>query len=110
MKEEAMSLPHPVFVDRTYLKLSPDSAGMQHDERKATISRMWPLIVWCAGLFMDRKHLGWPEGLRKIPSGAPLHPTVLERFGQPAIVAYDDLVLYRPEVLRNHEMVKKYYS
>jgi uncharacterized protein (DUF2235 family) len=38
-----------------------------------------------------------------------LHPSVLERFAALAILNYDLIAPYRPEPLRNHELVKHYY-
>ena len=46
---------------------------------------------------------------RDIDNDAPLHPSVLERFAAPAILNYDLIGPYRPEPLRNHEQVKRYY-
>jgi uncharacterized protein (DUF2235 family) len=109
MAGEAQSLPHSILIDSAYLKPSPSSAGLQHDERKATIARLWPMFARCVRLFISDKNLGWVEGLRQIPNDAPLHPTVMERFELPSVLAYDVTIPYRPEALRHHQMVKKYY-
>jgi uncharacterized protein (DUF2235 family) len=109
MSDEARNLPHPIFVDETYLKLSISSAGPQHDERKATIASMPGWFRWLARRVVSEKHLGWIEKVRDVPRDAPLHPSVLERFDQTSVLAYDETVPYRPEALRNHIKLKRYY-
>ena len=36
MVNEARRCPHPILVDKAYLKLCPSCDGMQHDERKSS--------------------------------------------------------------------------
>ena len=38
MVGEAEYLPHPIRIDRSVLKLYPDAAGGQHNERKAAMT------------------------------------------------------------------------
>ena len=63
------------------------------------------------GLYGYLEWLGfkWNMKNRDIDNDAPLHPSVLERFAAPAILNYDVMAPYRPEPLRNHELVKQYY-
>lgn len=76
--------------DPTFLKLYPDPTGPQHDETKSSKIR-------------------WSKKLRAVPNDAILHPSVRERFLAAAILDYDTMKPYRPENLRNHDMVKDFY-
>ncbi len=38
-----------------------------------------------------------------------MHDTVLERFEVGKVLHYDEMKLYRPECLRHHDVVGKYY-
>lgn len=86
-----------LLVDKTYLKLFGRYTGQQHDEFKEGIH------------FLGRK-FRWRKGVRNIKNNAPLHPSVLNRFEEASVLIYDEEVPYRPEALRNHEMVSKYYE
>ncbi|SDR39139.1 Uncharacterized protein, PA2063/DUF2235 family [Rhizobiales bacterium GAS113] len=109
MADQARSLPSPILVDETYMRPSPSSAGPQHDERKKAIANMPSWFRKGALLFISEKALGWPEGSRDIPHDAPLHPTVIERFELPSILAYDETIPYRPGALKNHDEVRDLY-
>ena len=109
MVEEATRLPHPLLVDRSYLRLSPSPAGMQHDERKSTIASMYRPIRWIVGKLFGPDRIGWRKGLRVVDPHAPLHPSVLERFRLDGVVAYDEVGPYRPESLRDHVEVRDHY-
>ncbi len=109
MVEEALGLPDPILVDRSVLQLYPDSAGPQHDERKAFIAACPGWVVRLALLFMDVSKFGWEEGHRHVPEDALLHPSVLERFGHVAVMIHGDMVPYRPRALRRHRDVRGYY-
>jgi len=78
--------------DENLLRLYPDSAGPQHDEVKGSIFR-----------FAGSK-------LRKIGHDFPLHASVLERFAAAEVLNYDTMMPYRPENLREHDAVKRYYA
>jgi uncharacterized protein (DUF2235 family) len=78
--------------DPSVLKLYPDPTGPQHDETRDSVFRYAPREV------------------RQIPNNAPLHPSVLERFKAGDVLHYDMMRPYRPENLRNHDVVKGYYS
>jgi hypothetical protein len=109
MVEEAASLPEPIIVDHSLLRLYPDSAGAQHDERKAFVSACPNWLARGALLFIPRRDFGWREGYRSIPDDAELHPTVLERFKRNAVQVHGDMVPYRPRALRRHNQVRGYY-
>ena len=81
---------HPILIDDHYLRLYPDSNGIQKDERKSS-------------------RFPWKLGSRTVPSDAPLHSSVVKRSGAEAVVQYDYVKPYRPEPLRNHGVVKQYY-
>ncbi|MBD9541291.1 DUF2235 domain-containing protein [Ensifer sp. ENS04] len=90
MVDKALAARHPLIVETNWLNLFPSAKGMQHDERKSG-------------------RLPWKMGTRKIPNDAPLHPTVLERFELEAVLHFDEVRNYRPEALRHHSAVAKYY-
>ncbi len=75
MVEEALGLPEPILIDRSVLQLYPDSAGAQHDERKAFMAACPGWLVRLALLFVHARNFGWREGHRRIPErrhAAPL--------------------------------------
>jgi hypothetical protein len=109
MVEEALSLPEPILIDRSVLQLYPDSAGSQHDERKAFIAACPGWLVRLALLLIDARNFGWQEGHRRVPEDALLHPSVLERFSHVAVMVHGDMVPYRPRALRRHRHVRGYY-
>jgi len=78
--------------DKSVLKLYPDPTGPQHDEARSSFFRF----------FRTR--------LREISPDAPLHPSVIQRFEAAEILDYDTMKPYRPENLRNHSEVKRFYS
>jgi uncharacterized protein (DUF2235 family) len=78
--------------DPAWLTLFPDAAGPQHDEKKNGAYRHTRTLV------------------RKIPSDANLHQSVLDRFELPEVLQYDVHKPYRPEALREHELVKHHYA
>jgi len=81
-----------LHYDPSVLKLYPDAAGMQHDEAKTSLFR-----------FAKRK-------VRAPLREAPLHPSVEDRFQAAGVLHYDEIKPYRPEGLRHHRKVEKYYS
>jgi hypothetical protein len=106
MVQEALALPHPIHIDASVLKLFPDPAGPQHDEREA-------FMAACPGWFLrlclrvcDRSKFGWREGHRAIPADAHLHPSVIERLRLPGVLDHGDIVPYRPHALREHLAVR----
>lgn len=109
MLDEARSLPHPILADDAYLRLAPSSGGMQHDERKVMIARMWRWVRVLGCYFLGDDRLGWAKGVRMIDPNAPLHPSVIERFAMDGVLHYDEIAPYRPEALREHSEVKKHY-
>ena len=65
---------------------------MQHDETKSSIFRL-------AG---KKVRAPLPE--------SPLHPTVIERFEAAQVLQYDVMAPYRPEGLRHHDQVSRFYA
>jgi uncharacterized protein (DUF2235 family) len=78
--------------DPAFLHLFPDPAGPQHDEAKTSIFR-----------FASKQP-------RRIPPDAPLHDSVLQRFGADEVLNCDRLEPYRPENLRHHVRVRHLYG
>jgi uncharacterized protein (DUF2235 family) len=84
MVNEARRCPHPILVDERYLQLYPSCAGMQHDERKSS-------------------SVPWKLGLRQVPEGAFLHPSVFDRLALQEVQMYDAMGRYDPEPLRGRK-------
>lgn len=78
--------------DPSVLKLYPDPKGMQHDE-----TRRFP-FKWL------------PKIDRYIPWDAPLHPTVIQRFGESQVLQYDLFGPYRPAGLSRHNDTAAFYG
>lgn len=103
MVEEAKSLPHPIIVDRNKLRMYPSADGMQHCEVEA-LREAYPL--W------------WPNWLRRTwasaprfeASGAPYHPTVLERLKIHTILDCGKVRPYRPEALSKDPALADLYD
>jgi uncharacterized protein (DUF2235 family) len=93
MVEAAQAVPHGIMIDGDVLQLYPSAAGPQHDECKS-----------------GRFGRFWEKGRRDVPEDAVLHPSVKERFAQPAVLHYDEMKPYRPENLRRHQDVRQYYD
>jgi len=93
MLEQTTSIPQPILVDSSKLHLFPDASGMQHSEVEALRDSYWRWVPqWM--------RLSWPEKPRVEAKGAPLHPSVYERFKLPAVLQYAYMKPYRPENLR----------
>jgi uncharacterized protein (DUF2235 family) len=90
MVNSAKSTNYPVLFNDRFLNLFADPTGMQHNEVKSG-------------------SIGWKEGLRTVPIDAPLHSSVLKRFEAAHVLQYDEAKPYRPEPLRHHQQVAKYY-
>ncbi len=100
MADAAANVRNGIKIDRSVLHLYPSADGMQHDERKAGFPILTSLLC-----------LTWRERRRKMPGPATtLHESVYERFNLPSVVQYDAAVPYRPEELRQHERLAKYYK
>ena len=80
-----------LLIDPSVLRRNISAAGMQHDECKSSFF----------------KYAGRRD--RKPPHDAPLHDTVLDRFEVGKVLHYDDMREYRPECLRGHDNLGKYY-
>lgn len=101
MVDEALGLPNPILVDRSFLHLFPSAAGRQHDEARAGLSGI-PRFL--------RGLLKWKVQERRIQPKARLHPSVIERFGLIRVPTHDVDRPYRPESLRHHEDVRHFYD
>lgn len=99
MLEQLNELEHPILLNGGALQLYPSATGPQHDECKKGFPGIFGLLGF-----------RWKSQSRPLKPDAPLHPTVLERFGAPAVLNYDVLMPYRPDSLRNHDLVKQYYE
>jgi hypothetical protein len=84
-----------IKVDRSFLKLTPDARGPQHDAREP-------------GYLGER--FKWAKALRKIDHDAILHPTVYERFAAQKVQHFYEMKAYRPENLSEHDKLKQYYG
>ena len=99
MLAQLRELPDLVLVDDKGLRVYPSPDGPQHDECRKGFPGIW-------------KWLGfkWKTKYRDIERDAPLHSSVLERFAAGAVLDYDVLAAYRPEPLRKHDQVNRYYG
>jgi len=108
MVEQATDIPHPLLVDGMepgergigLLHLHPAFDGMQHCEVAGmhdTIAGIFPR--W---LVPRLGWLGWPVKPRAVPDGAPVHPTVYERFKLAEVTQCAGRGAYRPEALASH--------
>jgi len=112
MLEQIDEVQHPntpaefpcVFFNKNLLNLFPDPHGMQHCEVEALRDRLWP--AW----WPERWRCSWPEQTRQAGTGQELHPAVLERFQCDCVKQYGEVKPYRPDALRTHDGVKKYYA
>jgi uncharacterized protein (DUF2235 family) len=84
-----------IKVDRSYLQLSPNARGPQHDEREPG---------WFGG------RVKWTEALRKIDPDAILHPSVYNRFAADKVQHFYEMKPYRPANLATHHGLAHYYS
>ncbi len=102
MIEQAASpdIPHHLNIDRRSLRLFPSAAGMQHCEVDG-FTNAHPRL---SRLF------NWKIKIRKDVLGAPLHPSVLERFALPSVSQCGRFEPYRPSALREDERVSHYYD
>lgn len=102
MVGEAESLPHPIVVDHSKLKMYPSASGIQHCEVEAlrdSYPRWWP----------RRLRKSWKVEPRYDASGAPYHPTVRERLALDRISECGRPGIYRPVALsRDPELAQLY--
>jgi uncharacterized protein (DUF2235 family) len=110
MVQEIMSLPQPVRIDHSLLKMHPDCAGVQHDEREAFLSDCPRWLKRSAQWLVGSRNFGWREGRRRISLGAQLHPSVRERFELSCVLMHGKMRPYRPEALRHHPAVSEFWS
>jgi hypothetical protein len=96
MVEEINSTEHPLHLSQNWLNVFPDPAGMQHDEIAATREN------WL--------HIPWKRKVRTIVDGSVLHASVLERFRCGSVKNFRTWGAYRPENLRGHSAVARYYK
>ncbi|MBX9651136.1 MAG: DUF2235 domain-containing protein [Xanthobacteraceae bacterium] len=96
----------------TPLHLFPDATGMQHSEIAGTRDAI--------DAFRERlprvgrsllAHANYEIIKRKIAPQATVHPTVKQRFALEAVIdcASDEVGVYRPEALREHDDFKQLY-
>lgn len=108
MVNEARSVPDPLVIDDSRLRIFPSSAGVQHDE----IAGMADLIRQRTPALLRRltQRLTWKAELRDPVAAATLHPSVEERFGLESVVRQGGGGPYRPEALRSHERFRHLYK
>lgn len=103
MLDEATSLPAPILVDRSKLRLFPSPAGLQHcqicamrDAYPSWVPQAWRRV--------------WPVQIREIHAEAVLHPSVDERFQLPSVLFYGVPERYRPENLQRHVRLGRHFA
>lgn len=102
MVEQASSLPHPIVIDHSKLYLFPSAVGMQHCEVGRMLDKYpaWVPARW---------RRGWGVKMRAEVLGAPLHPTVLDRFSATDVLQCGHVRAYRPDALRHDSRVAHLY-
>ena len=85
----ANSLPHPLMVDDSVLRLSPAFDGPQHDESGGIAYRFGA------------------RAIRDPNIAAPLHVTVYDRYAAHTVLKEGVPGPYRPEALKNHPMTRQ---
>lgn len=103
MVGEAESLPCPIIFDHSKLATHPSADGFQHCEVEALLDaypRWWPKS-W-------RK--SWSASPRFEASGAPYHPTVLQRLKMDEIANCTGISAYRPEALSKDPALRHYFE
>lgn len=81
-----------LLLDPEVLQINGRIDGMQHDETRTSVFR------WAK------------KTLRNAAANATLHPSVPRRFALAGVQQYDVTAPYRPEPLRHHEDVAKFYA
>ncbi len=100
---EASDALHPILVDESKLRLYPAVDGPQHCQVEAlrdSFPSWWP----------KRFRFSWTAEPRKIISEATLHPSVLRRFELKEVLHCGIAKPYRPESLREHADVARFYE
>ncbi|PZP08167.1 MAG: DUF2235 domain-containing protein, partial [Sphingomonas hengshuiensis] len=108
MINEARSVPDPLAIDYSRLRIFPSAAGVQHDEIAGMadlIRQRTPALLRCL-----TQRLTWKAELRDPIAAATLHPSVEERFGLESVVRQGGEGPYRPEALRSHERFRHLYK
>jgi uncharacterized protein (DUF2235 family) len=106
MIDQATSVSGGLVVDRNYLHTFPSASGMHcevdamRDKLAAYLPSWWPQ-PWKPT---------WKELSRKIVPGAPVHPSVLDRLGLPAVLKCGRFGPYRPQALADDERFSSFYS
>jgi hypothetical protein len=98
MVHEATQSPYPIEIDFSKLHLHPDPHGVQHSEIFAQQQGPW-----------RKRIFPWPEKPRYIDPKAELDASVLKRYEAACVVDCERRGLYRPEALREHTAVVKFY-
>jgi uncharacterized protein (DUF2235 family) len=99
---EATAIPGPLIVDGSKLSLFPCAGGMQHCEVDSMRDRGFRFLP-------EKWRPTWPEKNRLEARGAPMHPSVEERFQLPAVLKCGRMGPYRPASLRKDERFKHLY-
>jgi len=92
MIEVAQGLPASLVTDPSVLWLFPSRWGMPYGETKTGVFRFAAKTT------------------REILTEAVLHPTVLQRFREPAVLQADELKPYRPAGLTMHHAMSAFYG
>lgn len=106
MVGEATSIPAPLIVDRTKLRIFPSPAGMQHcevDAMRDSIGAWLPRWVrrWWSPTWKEKPRIEVLE--------SPMHSSVYARFELDGVWKCGRYAPYRPETLRIDSRFSKFY-
>ena len=99
MLDEATCGRNPIHVDKTKLRLYPDSFALQHSE---------PFSAQNGSRL--RRLAPWPEKDRDMSDTADLHPSVITRLRADSVPSCDRKVIYRPRSLRGHKYLGEFFG
>ncbi len=107
MLDEARSVPHPLIVDDTRIRLFPSADGVQHDE----IAGMSDTVRSRSPFWLRRltRSITWKIQRRDPKDIATMHPSVSERFALESVHRQGTDGPYRPAALRTHELFRDHY-
>jgi hypothetical protein len=96
------------------VSLYPRADAAQHSEiagmRDTIDGYVEMLPAWMPDIRAWLSRLNWPPQMRDVPPDATIHDSVGRRFELPSVVQSAGPGAYRPEALRQHNDLQRYYA